>query len=78
MNLTISNIQRVYKKIYAMQSMFRSIPIKLTEEEKYSIAVMSGIRTHIETKKDGTTYSVTEKCGVCWTGDEFLLIRDRI
>ncbi len=72
--MTTDEIIKTYIDICKMQRMFRSIPIKLTKEERFAIAVTMGVRTHIETRQDGSTYRITEPCGVSWTGDEFVIM----
>ena len=69
--------EKTYNEILATQSMFSSIPIALTDDEKFAIAVQAGVRTRIKTKADGSCWLTTEKCGVGWTGEEFIVITGR-
>jgi hypothetical protein len=75
--MLFEEIAKTYNKILSMQLMFKSIPIALTDNEKFAIAVMSGVRAHVELKADGSSFLTTEICGVGWTGESFVVMTKR-
>lgn len=68
----VDDIARIACDVLLRQKQSK-VPIKLTEEERFAIAISHGIRFHVEI--DGESLrATTEPCGVSWTGEKFLVV----
>ena len=52
-------------------------PISLSEAEKFAIAFVAGVKTETRFEQDSNILNITtEKVGVAWDGDKFLIVTE--
>jgi len=67
------DIARIYSDVLLRQRQSKA-PIKLTDEERFAVAVSHGVRFATELAEGDIAQAVTEPCAVSWTGKEFVVM----
>lgn len=62
-----------YYKALMRQAEAGEKSVELSNDEKFSIAVVAGVPYHLKEVNDGSFRAETEKCAVIWDGKEFIV-----
>ncbi len=69
----LQGIRERAKLVTKKQMQQRDKPIKLTNEDKFALAFVAGVRVFYE-RDDNMLEATTEPCGVGWDGNKFVVL----